>query len=94
MADELECHCSGRKAQDQRLIGFQEESDPIETTFELNDTLFAKAEVPPTEEVYIWLGVSDLRRTALGACLLKELSRPTRCCHTQWTRLRRCWTDD
>lgn len=42
-----------------RLIGSQEESDPIETTFELNDTLFAKAEVPPTNEVYIWLGVSE-----------------------------------
>jgi hypothetical protein len=35
----------------------QPDSDPIETTFELNDTLFAKALVPPTEEVYLWLGV-------------------------------------
>ncbi|KAG8162489.1 hypothetical protein KVR01_008254 [Diaporthe batatas] len=35
-----------------------DESDPIETTFELNDTLFAKAEVPPTDEVYIWLGAN------------------------------------
>lgn len=34
-----------------------EESDPIETTFELNDTLYAKASIPPTEEVYLWLGV-------------------------------------
>lgn len=34
-----------------------DEDDPIETTFELNDTLYAKAEVPPTEEVYLWLGV-------------------------------------
>jgi len=32
-------------------------SDPIEATFELNDTLYAKAEIPPTEEVYLWLGV-------------------------------------
>ncbi len=36
---------------------WQSESDPIETTFELNDTLYAKAEVPPTDEVYLWLGV-------------------------------------
>lgn len=36
----------------------QDETDPIETTFELNDTLFAKAEVPPTDEVYIWLGAN------------------------------------
>lgn len=35
----------------------QDESDPIETTFELNETLFAKASVPATEEVYLWLGV-------------------------------------
>ncbi|KAI7784233.1 prefoldin subunit 3 [Diaporthe eres] len=35
-----------------------DEADPIETTFELNDTLFAKAEVPPTDEVYIWLGAN------------------------------------
>ncbi|KAF4542483.1 Prefoldin subunit [Lasiodiplodia theobromae] len=33
-------------------------SDPIETTFELNDTLFAKAQIPPTEEVYLWLGAN------------------------------------
>ncbi|KAF2086230.1 Prefoldin, subunit 3 [Saccharata proteae CBS 121410] len=33
-------------------------SDPIETTFELNDTLYAKAKVPPTEEVYLWLGAN------------------------------------
>ncbi|KAF2470335.1 Prefoldin, subunit 3 [Lindgomyces ingoldianus] len=33
-------------------------SDPIETTFELNDTLYAKAEIPPTDEVYLWLGAN------------------------------------
>ncbi|PSR97755.1 Prefoldin subunit-domain-containing protein [Coniella lustricola] len=37
-----------------------EESEPIETTFELNDTLYAKAEVPPTDEVYIWLGANTM----------------------------------
>ncbi|RDA82699.1 hypothetical protein CP532_3930 [Ophiocordyceps camponoti-leonardi (nom. inval.)] len=34
------------------------ESDPIETTFELCDTLHAQAKVPPTDEVYIWLGAN------------------------------------
>ncbi|KAF2234732.1 Prefoldin, subunit 3 [Viridothelium virens] len=34
------------------------DSDPLETTFELNDTLYAKAEVPRTEEVYLWLGAN------------------------------------
>ncbi|MCJ1224104.1 peptide chain release factor 1 [Toensbergia leucococca] len=33
-------------------------SDPIETTFELNDTLYAKALVPATDEVYLWLGAN------------------------------------
>jgi prefoldin subunit 5 len=34
------------------------ESDELETTFELNDTLFAKASVPYTDEVYLWLGAN------------------------------------
>lgn len=41
----------------------QPDSDPIEATFELNDTLYAKAHIPPTEEVYLWLGVSFQRDT-------------------------------
>jgi hypothetical protein len=36
----------------------QEDAAPLESFFELNDTLFAKAEIPRTEEVYLWLGVS------------------------------------
>lgn len=35
----------------------QDETSPLETTFELNETLYARANVPPTDEVYIWLGV-------------------------------------
>ncbi|KAK8046907.1 hypothetical protein PG996_014971 [Apiospora saccharicola] len=42
---------------DTKLV-MQEESDPIETTFELNDTLYAKAKVPPSDEVYLWLGAN------------------------------------
>ncbi|MCJ1350322.1 MAG: peptide chain release factor 1 [Icmadophila ericetorum] len=34
------------------------DSEPIEATFELNDTLYAKAHIPPTEEVYLWLGAN------------------------------------
>ncbi|KAF2969299.1 hypothetical protein GQX73_g4281 [Xylaria multiplex] len=34
------------------------DSDPIDTTFELNDTLYAKATIPPTNEVYLWLGAN------------------------------------
>jgi len=45
-----QCKCEAHKV--------QPNSDPIETTFELNDTLFAKALVAPTEEVYLWLGAN------------------------------------
>ncbi|MCJ1293804.1 peptide chain release factor 1 [Xylographa carneopallida] len=31
---------------------------PLEATFELNDTLYAKAHVPYTPEVYLWLGAN------------------------------------
>jgi prefoldin subunit 5 len=34
------------------------DAEPLETTFELNETLFAKAVVPRTEEVYLWLGAN------------------------------------
>lgn len=41
-----------------RQQGVQPDSDALEATFELNDTLYAKALVPPTEEVYLWLGAN------------------------------------
>ncbi|KAK4549224.1 peptide chain release factor 1 [Oleoguttula mirabilis] len=36
----------------------QEDADPLESFFELNDTLYAKANIPHTEEVYLWLGAN------------------------------------
>ncbi|CEJ91907.1 Putative Prefoldin subunit [[Torrubiella] hemipterigena] len=36
----------------------KDEPEPIESTFELNDTLYARANIPPTDEVYIWLGAN------------------------------------
>ncbi|KAK5159271.1 peptide chain release factor 1 [Recurvomyces mirabilis] len=36
----------------------KEDGEPLESFFELNDTLYAKAEVPRTEEVYLWLGAN------------------------------------
>ena len=35
-------------------------SKPLTTTFELNDTLYAHAELEDTDTVYLWLGVSAL----------------------------------
>lgn len=52
----------------QTLTSPQDETEPIETTFELNDTLYARANIPPTEEVYIWLGVSRRRLYEAAAC--------------------------
>ncbi|RKF62852.1 putative prefoldin subunit 3 [Erysiphe neolycopersici] len=34
------------------------DAKPIEATFELNDTLYAKANVPYTNDVYLWLGAN------------------------------------
>ena len=40
------------------------EKKPIRTTFELNDTLYAEAELEDTDTVYLWLGVRfDLLHT-------------------------------
>ncbi|KAK5125169.1 peptide chain release factor 1 [Meristemomyces frigidus] len=36
----------------------KEDSDPLESFFELNDTLYAKANIPYTEEVNLWLGAN------------------------------------
>lgn len=36
----------------------KDKTDSLETTFELNDTLYAKATIPPTDEVFLWLGAN------------------------------------
>lgn len=38
-------------------MAYQTDAEPLEAMFELNDTLFAKANVHETDEVYLWLGV-------------------------------------
>lgn len=37
---------------------FQEASEDINTTFLLSDDVFAKARIPPTEKVCLWLGAN------------------------------------
>jgi len=34
------------------------ESEPIETNFPLADTLYTRAKIPPTNQVYLWLGAN------------------------------------
>lgn len=41
------------------LMDCQEDAEPLEASFELNDTLYAKANITETDEVYLWLGVSE-----------------------------------
>ena len=40
------------------LASRDEASEPLDSFFELNDTLYAKASVARTEEVYLWLGAN------------------------------------
>ena len=40
---------------------------PLTTTFELNDTLFAEAELEETDEVHLWLGVCLVSSTVLSS---------------------------
>ncbi|CAG8576736.1 17530_t:CDS:2 [Cetraspora pellucida] len=40
------------------LISMQDSDESIETTFELNDTLWAAAKVKSTKTVYLWLGAN------------------------------------
>ena len=35
----------------------QDEGENLTTHFELTDTLFAKADIEPVQEVFLWLGV-------------------------------------
>lgn len=42
---------------DDDLEDEETEKKPLRTTFELNDTLYAEAELEDTDTVYLWLGV-------------------------------------
>lgn len=47
----------GSIAQNTNTQPTQDDAEPLETSFELNDTLFAKANIEKVDEVYLWLGV-------------------------------------
>jgi len=40
----------------------------VDSSFELSDTLYAKATIPPVERVHLWLGVSSVRLLLLHKC--------------------------
>lgn len=43
----------------------QEASEEIQTTFLLSDDVYAKARVPPTEKVCLWLGANVMLEYSL-----------------------------
>ncbi|KAI0689012.1 Prefoldin subunit 3, partial [Cytidiella melzeri] len=45
------------------------EDKPIKTTFELNDTLYAEAELEDTDTVYLWLGANVMLSYKLPAAI-------------------------
>jgi hypothetical protein len=57
-----------KDADDEDDLDLDEEEDagkpdaPLKTLFELNDTLYAEAEIEETGEIGLWLGVSFLAR--------------------------------
>ena len=40
------------------LLSKKDSSEPVETKFELSDTLYATANIAQKEKVFLWLGVS------------------------------------
>ncbi|KAF5338792.1 hypothetical protein D9758_012059 [Tetrapyrgos nigripes] len=45
------------------------QSKPLKTTFELNDTLFAEAELEDTDTVYLWLGANVMLSYKIPAAI-------------------------
>jgi hypothetical protein len=71
--------------------------EPLKTLFELNDTLYAEAEVQETGEVGLWLGVSPAilsfsEETVHERGLYKLISvhRQVRCCCIRCKKLSSC----
>ena len=59
---------------------------PIRTTFELNDTLFAEAEIEESDTVYLWLGVDPSLFTNPKANTATDSNRRTSCYHTKFQK--------
>ena len=50
----------------------------METTFELNDTLYARAHLEPTEKVHLWLGVRTFCSRGYKGVKERERERPSK----------------
>ena len=67
---------------DDDLDGGDAAQRPIKTTFELNDTLYAEAELEDTDTVYLWLGVRYLLNPCSSTSQVSE-HRPMSCFRTR-----------
>lgn len=50
----------------------RKKNEPITTHFMLSDNIIAKAEVPPTDSVFLWLGVRLTLRSSANRTNKKE----------------------
>ena len=75
---------SGTEAKTRRLslTSYQDAAETLETHFELNDTLYAKATIKPVDTVNLWLGVSAVGTIGKGGNVLippQRRHRPMSC---------------
>ncbi|THH23223.1 hypothetical protein EUX98_g7947 [Antrodiella citrinella] len=54
---------------DDELEDDETEKKPLKTTFELNDTLYAEAELEDTDTVFLWLGANVMLSYKLPAAI-------------------------
>ena len=73
------------------LTDAEDSQKPLKTTFELNDTLFAEAELEDSDTVFLWLGVR-VQHSLISRLMSHSinLKRPTLCCHTKFQPLSPC----
>ena len=57
MSQEGKSKASEEEEDIDELTDAEDSQKPLKTTFELNDTLFAEAELEDSDTVFLWLGV-------------------------------------
>ena len=75
---------SGEEEEDiDDLTDAEDSQKPLKMTFELNNTLYAEAELEDNDTVFLWLGVGFGTLTQYLFMSHSKFSRPTSCCHTK-----------
>ena len=74
---------SGEEEDIDDLTDAEDSQKPLKTTFELNDTLYAEAELEDSDTVFLWLGVGFGTLAQYSFMSHSKFSRPTSCCHTK-----------